>query len=98
MENRCPVKCRIWSSSTTADTAAREDRRGHGQRSPDPLQSDPKRSSQPLECFGSPSPKSQSEECVKSHGASVTGGQEDLFPQFDPASEFPRTRFQAFPD
>src|SRR5205823_5406164 len=45
------------SSTTTADTAAREDRRGHGQLSPDPLQSDPKRSSQPLEYFGSPSPK-----------------------------------------
>src|SRR5437764_14340148 len=40
------------SSTTTADTAAREDRRGHGQLSPDPLPpGDPKQSSQPLECF-----------------------------------------------
>src|SRR5437868_3237706 len=39
-------------STTTADTAAREDRRGHGQLSPDPLPpGDPKQSSQPLECF-----------------------------------------------
>src|SRR5438105_2195710 len=44
-------------ASRRAGSCTNGQRRGHGQLSPDPLQSDPKRSSQPLEYFGSPSPK-----------------------------------------
>src|SRR5437016_12034503 len=66
------------SSSTTADTAAREDRRGHGQHSPDPLPpGDPKQTSQPFECLAGASETLPPEDPPSADGSPRGRGTED---------------------